>query len=344
MQTRHGRIAIVRAVWLCVNVAVLGSRCPSHAERVPGASGSLTKYANTTVVRQAATQLQGIHAPLSVVEGVLTTTAAEDFNGHERAFAAAANWDGRRLSDSGCAGPHLACASYDKGKQALSSLEKALSSLSSSVRVVSHSREHGSCFVATAWPAHAAFLSSNLEKHHLESFGVFPSLLKLAPGLLEFAQDGDNSGEALLAKEGSPPSKTLSTIHGTTVRMENVGGLNLELSPGLLPAHDVSAVVFIDKLLGELTATSLNLHAINFWSDPKMLQGDNKEHLEHAAGALRAREWTRAADVVHKLAVAEGKEGSLAPGDICSWDGLRVHHAENDILMITGVFGCHPWL
>ena len=111
--------------------------------------------------------------------------------------------------------------------------------------------------------------------------------------------------------------------------MDSVQGLMVELSPGTLPARSFEANTFIGDLLGGLMSESVDLHAGNFWSDPSMLGG---EHLARPEGALRGREWSRAATVVHKLsAMAEA-----TPGDVCSWGNIDVHHASDDVLLVSG--------
>ncbi|CAM9539093.1 unnamed protein product, partial [Hapterophycus canaliculatus] len=48
--------------------------------------------------------------------------------------------------------------------------------------------------------------------------------------------------------------------------------------------------------------------------------------------ALRGREWSRAAAVVHGLSAA----GNTSPGDICSWDSVVFHHTAADVLLVSG--------
>ncbi|CAN0198488.1 unnamed protein product, partial [Ectocarpus sp. 6 AP-2014] len=46
-----------------------------------------------------------------------------------------------------------------------------------------------------------------------------------------------------------------------------------------------------------------------------------------------ARDWSKAASVVHELSEAAG----TSPGDICSWNRVSVHHAEVDVLLVSGL-------
>ena len=115
------------------------------------------------------------------------------------------------------------------------------------------------------------------------------------------------------------------------MRTDRVEGLTLELSPGVLPAHCAEGGAFISDLIEGLLSTSVDLHASNFWSDVAL--EDGVESLEgRPASTLRAREWRRAADVVHELSADAGP----TPGDVCSWDGVSVSHVGSDVLLVTG--------
>ncbi|CAN0479655.1 unnamed protein product, partial [Scytosiphon promiscuus] len=144
--------------------------------------------------------------------------------------------------------------------------------------------------------------------------------LKVAPGVLEHGDSRD---------PGSRSLGGLTTTHGRSMRMSNVEGLNVELSPGTLPAHTRRAGPFIAQLLGDLMSESIDLHAGNVWSDPGVANG---EHLTTPGGAVREREWSMAASLLNELSVS----GRTAPGDICSWGSISVHHAANDLLLVSG--------
>lgn len=202
--------------------------------------------------------------------------------------------------------------------------------------MVSRDREHGSsCFVATATSEQAlAIEAEGLGNVGLTSFGPFPTVLKIAPGLLDIDQE-DDSGDGLSEDAAASGShrmgsmRRLTAIHGDIARMKNVGGLTVQLSPGVLSASvDFSAVETLTlQLLDGLLASTLDLHAINYWSDHSMTSPQ--------ANALRARECSRAADVIHGLS-SSAEHGGLTPGDVCAWDSLSIHHTGDDNLLLTG--------
>ena len=269
-----------------------------------------------------ATAAKETRPSLGLLSQVLLTTAWDDFEGDDASFGAATAWHRDRLLECPSRrAPHLACAEYGKGRQALGKLEELLSE--SALRRVSNSRDHGTCFFATASVSQAATVSQDLEAFGLTSFGPVPSAMKLAPGLLN--HEGLRRGSSGEQQQQQEPR--LATTHGKRMRFENVVGLDVALSPGVLPTKDGRAGAFISDLLGGLLSTSVDLHANNFWSDANLLQNQ-----AGSAGALRSWEWRRAADVVHELST----EGGPTPGDVCSWGDLRVHHAGNDFLMIKG--------
>lgn len=257
-------------------------------------------------------------SPLRLLEEVYISSANDDFRGHRAAFDDAIAWHRERLHQRESSGSYVACADYGDGLQARSSLEKLLTP--SAVRLLSNHKEYGACFIATASPTQAATLSERPISYRLTLFFPLPSVLKLAPGLLDHGHD-EKSGIM---------SERLQTTYGKRVEItNNVHGLSLALSPGLLPAHDVSnSADFIASLQESLMSRSVDLHAANFWSDPDMVDS----HQARPEGSLRAREWIRAAHVVHQLSSIEGP----SPGDICSWGNLLVHHVDDDHVVITG--------
>lgn len=68
----------------------------------------------------------------------------------------------------------------------------------------------------------------------MTSFGPVPSAMKLAPGLLN--HEGRTRGSKCAGKQEQP--KQLATTHGPRMRFENLVGLDVSLSPGVLPAKD----------------------------------------------------------------------------------------------------------
>lgn len=147
----------------------------------------------------------------------------------------------------------------------------------------------------------------------------------------------------------------LATLHGERLRNGDIQGLTVELSPGLLPkeksrqrkgsdcvvctrisTHSFS--VLVEQWLGDLMSPSLDLHATNFWSDPAVLNEENRHHLAGPSASMRVREWSRAANVIHDLSGRRGIASALAPGDVCGWDGLAIHHADDALLLLTGPY------
>lgn len=265
------------------------------------------------------------HPLLEVVETALRTTAKSDFGGHSKAFKTAAAWNGNKLRASHAGNekqeerpraPHLCCADYEDGREAYSLLQDLLSP--EAVRIAAHSEEDGACYFATASHREAAVIAKNHERFKLRSCAPFPSALKVAPGLLEH---GHSNG----------PGR-LSARHGAMMRKNNVEGLSVELTPGSLPADAWNAGFYIEDLVGDLLSESIDLRATSFWSDPAMAEG---EHLATPQGAVRGKDWNKAAAVVHGLSEA----ASTSPGDICSWNEVRVLHAGDDLLLVSGRFG-----
>lgn len=267
-------------------------------------------------------------AGLALVEEALVTTAGEDFGGTEAAYQSAVKWQHRRLSPQTGPGqhraPYLACFEYADAREAMDSLERLLPA-ATSIRRVTLRKQHGACFLVTLEsPAEAAALAEKLPQD-LVQFDPFPSALKLAPGLLDhqgLASDGDDN---------DTQRDRLSTKHGARMRGDSVAGIVVELSPGVLPAHDPLAGAFIVDLKAGFMSTSIDLQGKNFWSDPTMVDGENG-HRAHPAGALRTREWGRSADVLRVLSM----DGGTTVGDICSWGKIQMHHSTDDVLLVTG--------
>eukprot|EP00752_Nemacystus_decipiens_P015150 g13496.t1 len=240
----------------------------------------------------------------------MLTTAGIDFDGDE-GIAASSRWTSDRLRASeGERAPHLACAEHGRRRGALSSLQDSLGP--GAVRPVSSTPTHGACFIVTASHDTANAVSKDLD---LSFFGAFPSALKPAPGLLQHS-DCDSSGDS-----GCSAGR-LSTAHGVSMRQDSVHGLMLELSPG--------ADFDIGPWTRDLHSPALDLHETSFWSAAGLHGG---EHLASMGGALRGREWSRAATVVHGLAAS----GETSPSDICSWGDLEVHQAAGEVLLVSGL-------
>lgn len=263
---------------------------------------------------------------LRVVEDTLLTTAKDDFAGNSKAFEAAAKWNEQRVPASSrfnnsdrddVRAPHLACAGYGNGRKTLVRLQQLLSP--EAVRPASHSSEHGACFFVTASRTQVAAILSDHDQFRLQSLAPFPSALKIAPGLIEHAADDGGNADH---------SSRLGASYGSSIRSGNVEGLSVELSPGTLRAHSSEAALFIGDLLGDLMSESIDLYTSNFWSDPDMLG----EHLASPEGAVRGRNWSKAASLVHELSTL----GKTSPGDICSWSTVNAFHVASDVLLISG--------
>ena len=251
--------------------------------------------------------------PLDLVKQVLVSTAHQEFDS-DAAYEAATVWHGERLSRSPSRqAPHLACAEYSKGSQSLRKLQAFLPN--GSIRRVSNHKLHGTCFIVTASAPTAAALGDSLGDYDLTSFGPIPATMKLAPELLD--HDGPPFDE----------EERLVTKHGRRMRLDRVGGLDAALSPGAVASREAADAFIVDLKEG-LMSGSMDLHRINFWS---YVDGD---HTSRPAGAVRTREWKRAAEVVHGLTKAD--EEGPTPGDVCSWGGLNVRYAGSDTIFITG--------
>lgn len=265
------------------------------------------------------------HRSLDVVESTLLTSASLDFGGDHEAFQTAAEWDEARPKavrdrDGGqgvVRAPYFACAEHSQGREASSRLRLFLSH--EAVQTASYSRSHGACFFVTASNKEAESMLADPELFALVSVVRFPSALKIAPGVLVHAHATVNEATSL----------RLTTTHGSPMLVGRVDGLIVQLSPGTLPSSAAESDAFIEAVRSEFLSGSLDLFATNLWSDPAMGEWD---HLATAGGALRAREWNRAAAVVHEMSTL----AQITPGDVCSWGDVTVHHVADDVLITSG--------
>ncbi|CAM9519204.1 unnamed protein product, partial [Scytosiphon promiscuus] len=287
------------------------------------------------------------HPPISVIHGVLLTTAAENFGDHQGAFAAAAEWHESRLHSLAPdrPAPYLACAppqssiDHEDGNARVppksSHLQGLLGSGAAGARVVSSSHKHGVCVLATATPSEANRVFSGSEgPGDSSSAGVpykwvaLPSALKIAPGLLDHGEATTHGERLHRAKPRT--SKTDGndgrnrSINGDTSGPSPVIGLTVELAPGWREG---------------LMSSSLDLHQASYWSsgwtDVASAAGDSDRPAgRKGAGERLAREWTRAADVLRDLG---GVEGGPTIGGVCSWDELVVFHTDHDLLTLRGI-------
>ncbi|CAN0482576.1 unnamed protein product, partial [Laminaria digitata] len=290
--------------------------------------------------------------PLSVVRGALLTTAGEDFGDHEGAFAASVDWHERILSALDRPAPYLACTApgnndSNNGLEALSFLRSVLAPEPAGVRVISNSDEHGICFLATATPRDAETVrklqiaaskgvggggGGGGGASPLSYWAPLPSTLKLAPGLLSY---GGNRGD----HDNSNAAKRNDV--GNNSRPAGRRNLDDGLTPGVLAARNrrwyESSVQLADEWRDELLSESLDVYGASFWSSGSSVGlGLEESHLGGVGGvegALLAREWTRAADVLHDLG---GLAGGPSIGQVCSWDEMAIYHTDDDLLTVKG--------
>lgn len=272
------------------------------------------------------------YPPLDLVEAIIVSTAALDFAGDASTYAEAVDWHDKTLLKMLASGgethtPHLACARYQKGREARTHLERDFST--SAVLSFSHTTTHGACFIVTASPAG---ILAHPAEFGLLTVGPFLPVLKLAPTLL----DHDSTGGRPKTADGS--ARSLSTVYGEGMKADEVRGLTLRLSPGVLRARGVSAQTLIKEWRAHLMSESLDVRVASFWSDPAMFESGSGLHraATHSAGAVRSREWTRAAEVVHAFAGEHGK----SPGEVCAWDRATVYDMGDDLLLVQGMRVC----
>lgn len=261
----------------------------------------------------------GASVPLALVEKALITTAHRDFGGREHIYEAAIEWSRNRLRNTSYWAPYIVCSSFPR--ETLAHLESKISSRH--VRKVAVGVDLGACFLATAAsPEEATATYDDLSEFGLvTSFAPYPSALKLAPGLLDHISDNRTTDDS---------RAQLITTHGIKMRMDNVRGLTVELSPGVLPAYHPNAESYVSILGNDLASDSINLWTTNFWSDPDISWGEH--YLDAEDGSLLWKEWTMAAGLVHELSESTGS----TPGNACGWDRVRIHHAGDDTLIFTG--------
>lgn len=266
----------------------------------------------------------GKHYPsLDLVKNTIKTVASRDFPDHPEAFVAAHNWQRRRLLQQNTPAPYFACSEYGKGHDAAVQLKRTFSA--PGVSTITNTKEHGACFIVTAVPGEAEALIDDPSAFGLSSVGPFLSMLKLAPGLL------DHSPEEWV--EDSASSALLATSYGDKIKPASMMGLSVRLSPGVMKAREPSVEAFIDEWRNGLGGGSLgSMRHENFWTHPDLLEGADG-HLAGPRGALLAREWSGAAEVLQRIAEAQNR----SVGEACEWRRAHVHPAEDDLVLLTGV-------
>ncbi|CAM9317023.1 unnamed protein product [Discosporangium mesarthrocarpum] len=264
-----------------------------------------------------ATELSGAHShhpAVGLVEKAMLTIAKDEFDGHHSAFVAASNWQLDRLKNSNGVGPFLACAAYGEGAKTRLRLTEAFSK--DNVVSLTNNRDHGACFIVLASEGKAREMLDNPASFGLSSAGAFPPALKLAPGLLSFGY-GDTEEDKTNTNHAG-----LATTHGKGLALGNVLGLNVKVAPG----HQ-SAIV---DWRADWDSADLKLQPLNFWSDPDWLD-DQGWNDAHPRGSARSKEWTRAAELVHNLSVAEG----TTVGQSCGWDNVLLMQMDDDRVIMT---------
>lgn len=209
------------------------------------------------------------------------------------------------------------CTKYGYGGEALFELGKFLDV--NSAHRLSNSPSQGSCFILSASSTVAATISKNLDSYRLSQFVLWPSVLKLAPGLLD--HEADPVG----------PSR-LSTTYGYRTRLSNVRGLEVELSPGILHDH-TSSESFVVHLQDSLMSNLLDLRDTSFSTNSKLFHSSYVNHRTIPATAKRALDWSTAADLVHDDTSKD--RAARSPGNVCSWEKLLVRRSSGS-LIITG--------
>ncbi|CAM9331359.1 unnamed protein product [Scytosiphon promiscuus] len=255
---------------------------------------------------------------------IMTSSASDDFAGSQAAYAAGCDWHSQRLLAQGSRAPYIVCADYREGRKALTSLENTFSA--SAVQRVANSEADGSCFIVTASPAAGTALIDAPETFSLRSAAPFLPSLKLTSGLLDHRLDGSSHRAAADTPDGADRPERLHSTYGESISLENVRGLSLKLSPGVLPvAGDSRAPEFVRNLHADLMSESVLMRTASLWSDP----GADRS----AQDESRVREWSRAAAVVDGLASEHGRP----VGEICKLGGLRMHHVGDDHLVVEGL-------
>lgn len=249
---------------------------------------------------------------LEKIQNIAVSSASADFTGSD-AYTAASKWNDERLirgEAEGIRAPYVACADYSQGRGALASLESAFGR--STIHRVSNSKSDGACFIVTASPSAATAMLSAPETFNLLSAGSFLPSLKLATGLLDHGS------------HVSDRSERLRTSYGEAASLDNVGGLNVRLSPGVLPMADESlAGGFVRDWHGHIMQT-VSIKSLSFWSDPTSDRTTQDK--------IRVKEWSRAATVVDNLA----SKHSRPVGEICKLGELKMRHVGDDLLLLEG--------
>ncbi|CAM9966840.1 unnamed protein product [Scytosiphon promiscuus] len=264
---------------------------------------------------------------LEKIQRITSSSGSDDFGGRQSAYDAASRWHNEKLlrdESTGSRAPYIMCADYSEGRKALTSLEDAFSG--SAIHRVANNKEDGSCFIVTASPAAGTALMDAPETFSLVSAAPFLPSLKLSSGLLDHGLDASSRRRADDAPEVADRSPRLRSTYGEAISLENVRGLSVKLSAGILPARGGSLVPeFVRDWYADLMSESVTIRTTSLWSDPRAERTDQDKTL--------VREWSRAASVVDDLASKHGRSA----GQICALEGLRMRLAGDDLLLVEGL-------
>ncbi|CAM9167076.1 unnamed protein product [Ectocarpus fasciculatus] len=265
---------------------------------------------------------------LGKIQTITASSAFDDFARSQSAYSAASRWHIERLSHDAADGsraPYVACADYKQGRHALTSLETAFAK--SSVHRVSNTEADGSCFIVTTSPSSAAAMIRAPEDFALLSAAPLLPSLKLATSLLDHEPDTSPHLGATDDFGFSDHSVPLQSTYGERVTLDNVHGLSVRLSPGVLTAGggESFAEAFLRDWHADLTSKSVNMRRAIFWSDS---EADRSEY-----DVTRVREWSRAAAVVDGLASKRAR----TVGEICGFGKLRLRHVDDDLVLVEGM-------
>lgn len=271
---------------------------------------------------------------LGKIQAITASSAFDDFARSQSAYSAASSWYTDRLSHDAAEGsraPYVACAGYKQGRHALTSLETAFTK--SAVHRVSNTEADGSCFIVTALPSSATAVIRAPEDFDLLSAAPLLPSLKLATSLLDHGPDTSPRLGAADDFDLSDHSAPLRSTYGEGMTLDNVHGLSVRLSPGVLTAGggESFAEAFLRDWHADLTSESVNMRRASFWSDS---DADRSEY-----DVTRVREWSRAAAVVDGLA----SKSARTVGEICGFGKLKLRHVADDLVLVEGKHDFDGW-
>ncbi|CAM9635731.1 unnamed protein product, partial [Discosporangium mesarthrocarpum] len=224
---------------------------------------------------------------------------------------------------------YLACSTDEMAAAARSHLEKLLSA--AAVLTVSHGHELGTCFLIHADAAHAEAIVGDPASAFLESAAALPGVAKIAPSLLDHEATNSIRGAAARTKgfgDGSTQER-LVTKPGPLLRSDGVVVL---LAPGGVAEGEERELP--GRWRERWRSNTLDVHALSFWSD---VTGAGAwgvgKGVFHPGQLIRAKEWGRAAKLVHR-------RGSMDPNGVaagCGWDEVDIVSEGSGLLTVRGI-------